>query len=130
MNDPIADMLSRIRNGQQARKRSVRCPRSRMKERVLDVLKSEGFIRGYKSVDIGNNRIDLDIELKYNGTEGVISQIDRMSKPGRRTYYSAKDLPSFHNGLGVVVVSTPNGILSDHQARSENVGGEAICRVF
>ncbi len=130
MNDPIADMLTRVRNGQHAAKRSVLCPYSTHKEKVLDVLKEEGFIRGYKVLDRDNNKKDLDIELKYIDGEGAIKELTRMSKPGRRQYYGSQELPSFHNGLGILIVSTPQGVMTDHRARTKNVGGEAICRVF
>lgn len=130
MNDPISDMLTRIRNGQMAAHKSVTCPWSTHKESILAVLKDEGYIRGFKVVDLDNNKKDLIIELKYNDGEGVIREVTRVSKPGRRQYFGAADLPSFHNGLGVLIVSTPHGVMTDHTARRENVGGEVICKVF
>ena len=130
MNDPIADMLTRIRNGQHAVKRSVRCPFSTHKEKILDVLKEEGFVRGHKVIELDNNKKDLEIELKYIDGEGVIKEMSRLSKPGRRQYFGTQDIPSYHNGLGVLIVSTPQGVMTDHRARQENIGGEAICKVF
>lgn len=130
MNDPIADMLARIRNGQHAGKTVVACPWSTHKVKILDVFQAEGFIRGYKIEDLDNNKKDIKIELKYNDGEGVIKEMSRMSKPGRRQYYASNDIPSYHNGLGIVVISTPNGVMTDFNARQQNVGGEAICRVF
>lgn len=130
MNDPIADMLTRLRNAQGAGHRSTRMPWSTHKVKILDVLKDEGFIRGYKILDLDNNKKDIEAELKYDGTEGVIRSVERVSKPGRRVYKKSSDLPPFHNGLGILVVSTPKGVMTDHQARQQNVGGEVICRVF
>lgn len=130
MNDPISDMLTRIRNGQHAHKSVITCPWSTQNENILSVLKDEGYIRAYKIVDIENNRKNLQIELKYDGSEGVIRHLERVSKPGRRIYKGSKDLPPFHNGLGILIVSTPHGMMSDHKARTENVGGEVICKVF
>ncbi len=130
MSDPIADMLARIRNGQHAARRTILCPWSTHKVNILDVLKEEGFIRGYSIIDLDNNKKDIKIELKYNDGEGVIKEMSRISKPGRRQYFASNDVPSFHNGLGVVIISTPNGVMTDHNARQQKVGGEAICRVF
>ena len=130
MNDPISDMLARIRNGQHAAKTIVPSPWSTVNENILSVLKDEGFIRGYKTVDLDNNKKNLEIELKYDGTKGVIHQLERVSKPGRRFYSKSQNLPPFHNGLGILIVSTPKGMMTDHNARAENVGGEVICRVF
>lgn len=130
MSDPLGDMLTRIRNGQQANKSSIECPYSRLHESVCNVLKDEGFIRAFKAEDRGNNKKVLVIELKYDGGQGVIRQIDRVSKPGCRIYSSVKDMPRFYNGLGILVVSTPNGVMADHKARDENVGGEILCQVF
>lgn len=130
MSDPLGDMLSRIRNGQQANKASIECPYSRLRESVCNVLKDEGFIRGFKAVEQDNNKKALVIELKYAEGQGVIRQIDRVSKPGRRVYSGVKDLPRFYNGLGILVVSTPQGVMADHKARDENVGGEILCQVF
>lgn len=130
MSDPLSDMLTRIRNGQQASKAVVECPYSKLRERVCEVLKDEGFIRGYKIEDLGNNKKALMIELKYSEGRGVIRQIDRVSKPGRRVYTGIKSMPRFYNGLGVLVVSTPKGVMADHKARAANVGGEVLCQVF
>lgn len=130
MSDPLGDMLARIRNGQMANKSVVECPYSKLRENVCAVLKDEGFIRGTKVVDAGNNKKTLQIELKYSEGEGVIRQIDRVSKPGRRVYSNMKSLPRFYNGLGILVISTPKGVLPDHKARAENVGGEILCQVF
>ncbi|HBR67831.1 MAG TPA: 30S ribosomal protein S8 [Rhodospirillaceae bacterium] len=130
MSDPLGDMLTRIRNGQAVRKTSIECPYSRLRESVCNVLKDEGFIRAFKAEDRGNNKKVLVIELKYDGGQGVIRQIDRVSKPGCRIYSSVKDMPRFYNGLGILVVSTPNGVMADHKARDENVGGEILCQVF
>ncbi len=130
MSDPLGDMLTRIRNGQQVNKSSIECPYSHLRESVCNVLKDEGFIRAFKAEDRGNNKKILVIELKYDGGQGVIRQIDRVSKPGCRIYSSVKDMPRFYNGLGILVVSTPNGVMADHKARAENVGGEILCQVF
>jgi small subunit ribosomal protein S8 len=130
MSDPLSDMLARIRNGQMARKAVIECPHSKLRENVCRVLKDEGFIREFKIEDGGNNKRTLVIELKYSEGKGAIHQIDRVSTPGRRIYTSVKDMPRFYNGLGMLVVSTPNGVMADHKARAENVGGEILCRVF
>lgn len=130
MSDPLGDMLTRIRNGQQVNKASIECPYSRLRESVCNVLKDEGFIRAFNAEDRGNNKKVLVIELKYAEGQGVIRQIDRVSKPGCRIYSSVKDMPRFYNGLGILVVSTPNGVMADHKARAENVGGEILCQVF
>lgn len=130
MNDPLGDMLTRIRNGQQAGKDIIECPYSRLQERVCEVLKDEGFIRGYTTEDRGNNKKSLMIQLKYAEGRGAIRQIDRVSKPGRRVYTNVKTMPRFFNGLGVLVVSTPQGVMTDYKARAANVGGEVLCQVF
>lgn len=130
LNDPLGDMLSRIRNAQKAKLKIVQCPHSRLHEKVCDVLKDEGYIRGYTVQDLGNNRKSIEVQLKYAEGEGVIRQIDRISSPGRRIYTSVKDMPRFYNGLGILVVSTPHGVLPDYKARAANVGGEILCRVF
>ncbi|GJL85945.1 MAG: 30S ribosomal protein S8 [Micavibrio sp.] len=130
MSDPLGDMLTRIRNGQQANKTVIECPYSRLRESVCNVLKDEGFIRAFKSEDRDNNKKTLIIELKYAEGQGAIRQIDRVSKPGRRVYSGVNDLPRFYNGLGVLVVSTPQGVMADHKARAENIGGEILCQVF
>ena len=130
MSDPLGDMLARIRNGLHAQKKVIGCPASKLKASVLDVLTQEGFIRGYKVEEQDNNKKEIRIELKYDQGEPVIREMKRISKPGRRIYFGAKDMPHFYNGLGVVVVSTPNGVMSDHDARAQNVGGEVLCQIF
>ncbi len=130
MTDPIGDMLTRIRNGQMARKTSIVTPASKQRERVLDVLEREGFIRGYSRTDYDGGKADLQIELKYYEGEPVIQRIKRISTPGRRIYSSVKDLPRVANGLGISILSTPRGVLSDAEARDANVGGEILAEVF
>ncbi|MCB1531920.1 MAG: 30S ribosomal protein S8 [Alphaproteobacteria bacterium] len=130
MSDQLADMLSRIRNGQMASHKVVECPFSKLKANVCAVLKDEGFIREYKVEDRENNKKVLMIELKYAEGRGVIRQLDRVSKPGRRVYTSMKAMPRFYNGLGILVVSTPQGVMPDYKARAANVGGEVLCQVF
>ena len=130
VNDPIGDMIARIRNAQMRNKSKVSMPGSRQRERVLEVLKSEGYIRGYAAVAHKSGRSELEIELKYFDGEPVIREIERVSKPGRRVYVSVKSLPRINNGLGVAIVSTPKGVMADHDAREANVGGEIICTVF
>lgn len=130
MTDPLGDMLTRIRNGLRARKDTVLAPASKNRQRVLDVLQREGFIRGYERVEQDANKAELMIQLKYHEGDPVIRGIDRVSKPGRRVYSSVRDLPRVHNGLGISIVSTPKGVLSDAEARAENVGGEILCTVF
>ncbi len=130
MTDPIGDMLTRIRNGQRAGKGSVLSPASRLRERVLEVLQREGYIRGYTRTDYDRGKAELSIELKYYEGEPVIQKIKRVSTPGRRVYSSVKDLPTVANGLGVAILSTPKGVMSDSRARTENVGGEILCSIF
>ena len=130
MTDPLADMLTRIRNGQQARKDMVVSPASKLRARVLDVLQREGFIRGYSERDIQPGIRELRIELKYFEGEPAIHHIQRVSTPGRRIYSGVNELPNVRNGLGISIVSTPKGVLSDAEARSQNVGGEVLCQVF
>jgi small subunit ribosomal protein S8 len=130
VTDPLGDMLTRIRNAQLRGKSKVTTPASRMRIRVLDVLQQEGYIRGYAEVDYGRGRSELEIELKYFDGEPVIRQIDRVSTPGRRVYASVDNLPTVYNGLGISILSTPKGVLSDADARAQNVGGEVICTVF
>jgi len=129
MNDPLGDLLTRIRNAQMRNKSKVLSPMSRLRESVLDVLKSEGYIRGYAVVE-KDGRSEIEIELKYFDGEPVIREIERISKPGRRVYTSVKNLPRINNGLGVAIVSTPKGVMADHDARDANVGGEILCTVF
>ena len=130
MSDPLGDMLARIKNGQHAKKSEIRCPASKAKASVLDVLTREGYIRGYSKVDIGSNKTELNIELKYDENVPVIQMLKRVSKPGRRVYSAVKDIPRTNNGLGVTVVSTPKGVMADYEARQNNVGGEVLCQVF
>lgn len=130
MNDPLGDMLTRIRNAQLRRRPKTTTPASNMRTRVLDVLIDEGYIRGYAQVEQKGAHPEIEIELKYNNGEPAIRQIKRVSKPGRRVYSGAKDIPTVANGLGVVILSTPKGVMSDWRAREENVGGEILCNVF
>jgi len=130
MSDPLADMLTRIRNGQRVNKETVSSPASNMRQRVLDVLEREGFIRGYIRAEDGCGKPQINIELKYHDGSPVIREIKRISKPGLRVYSSVADLPRVRNGLGISIVSTPKGVLSDSEARHQNVGGEIICTVF
>ena len=130
MNDPIGDMLTRIRNAQMRGKGDVETPASKLRAWVLDVLADEGYIRGYKKVDGKDGHPALRIELKYYEGTPVIRELKRVSKPGRRVYMGVKDIPQVRQGLGVSIVSTPKGVMSDAAARSQNVGGEVICTVF
>ena len=123
-------MITRIRNGQQARKNAVTAPASKLRENVLNVLQREGYIRGYERYNLRPGVDELRIELKYNEGEPVISKITRVSTPGRRIYAKIKDLPRVYNGLGISILSTPRGVMSDHEARDANVGGEVLCQVF
>ena len=129
-HDPISDLITRIRNAQMRNKSKVSTPGSRMRANVLEVLKSEGYIRGYATLEHAGGRSEIEIELKYADGEPVIREIDRVSKPGRRVYVSAKNLPRVNNGLGISVLSTPKGIMADHAAREANVGGEVLFTVF
>jgi len=130
MNDPLGDMLTRIRNAQMRGKSTVKTPASKLRAWVLDVLAGEGYIRGYEKSDTDNGQGELTISLKYYEGTPVIREIKRVSKPGRRVYMSVKDIPTVRNGLGVSIVSTPKGVMSDAAARSANVGGEVLCTVF
>lgn len=130
MSDPLGDMLTRIRNGQRARKESILSPASKLRVRVLDVLQREGYIRGYNVEDLSQSHKEIRIELKYHEGDPVIREIARVSKPGRRVYSGVGDLPRVLNGLGISIVSTPKGVLSDAEARDKNVGGEVLCTVF
>ncbi|AWV24132.1 SSU ribosomal protein S8P [Roseomonas mucosa] len=130
LSDPLGDMLTRIRNGQRARQSRIVSPASRLRADVLDVLKREGYIRGYSSEDVRPGVRILNIELKYSEGEPVIKEINRVSKPGRRVYAKIKELPKVYNGFGVSILSTPRGVMSDNEARAANVGGEVLCRVF
>jgi small subunit ribosomal protein S8 len=128
LNDPLGDMLTRIRNAQGRGRSTVACPASKLRVHVLEVLQREGYIRGWSEVEKDGHR-QLDIELKYYDGQPVISEIRRISKPGRRVYSAVKDLPQVRNGLGISILSTPKGVMSDNDARSQNVGGEILCRV-
>ncbi len=130
MNDPLGDMLTRIRNAQMRRRPKVSTPASNMRGRVLDVLASEGFIRGYARIEQKDGVPEFEIELKYFNGQPAIRDIKRVSKPGRRVYSPVKDIPMVANGLGVAILSTPKGVMSDARAREENVGGEIICNIF
>jgi len=130
MTDPLGDMLTRIRNGQQARKDSVTAPASKLRTGVHDVLKREGFIRGYSRYELRPGLSEVKIELKYHEGDPVIRQISRVSTPGRRVYSKIKDLSRMYNGLGISILSTPRGVMSDAEARAANVGGEVLCQVF
>jgi len=129
LTDPLGDMLTRIRNGQTARKDSVTTPASKLRVRVLDVLQREGYIRGYSEEMLGAHP-GLRIELKYFEGQPAIKHVARVSKPGRRVYSGSKELPIVRNGLGITIVSTPRGVLSDNEAREQNVGGEVLAEVF
>jgi small subunit ribosomal protein S8 len=129
-NDPLGDMITRIRNAQLRAKSKVSTPGSKLRARVLDVLQTEGYIRGYATVEHSDGRTEFEIELKYFDGTPVIQEIARVSKPGRRVYASVKALPRVHNGLGVAILSTPKGVMADHSAREANVGGEILCTVF
>ena len=130
MTDPLGDMLTRIRNAQMRSKNKVATPASKLRGRVLDVLQEEGFIRGYSQVDYDSGKSEFEIELKYFDGQPVIKELQRVSTPGRRVYSSVRNLPTIHNGLGVAILSTPKGVMSDAKARAENVGGEVLCSVF
>jgi small subunit ribosomal protein S8 len=130
VNDPLGDMLTRIRNAQMRKKGKVSTPGSRLRAHVLDVLESEGYIRGYSTTEFGNGRTEFEIELKYFDDQPVIRQIERVSKPGRRVYAAVDAMPRVANGLGVTIISTPKGVMADHSARENNVGGEVLCKVF
>jgi small subunit ribosomal protein S8 len=130
MNDPLGDMLTRIRNAGMRRKTKVSTPGSRLRANVLEVLKDEGYIRGFSTTDYGNGRTEFEIELKYHEGLPVIREIERVSKPGRRVYSAVAAMPRVANGLGITIVSTPKGVMADHSAREQNVGGELLCRVF
>ena len=130
LSDPLGDMLARIKNGQLRKKESVVMPASRFRGNVLDVLHREGYIRGFKKVEIENNKNEFELELKYVEGEPVIKNISRVSTPGRRVYSKIKDLQRNFDGLGISILSTSKGVLSDNEARTEKVGGEILCKVF
>ena len=130
VNDPVGDLIARINNAQMRKKPKVSTPGSRLRVSVLEVLQSEGYIRGYAKVDHSDGRSELEIELKYFDGEPVIREMSRVSKPGRRVYVAVRNLPRINNGLGVAILSTPKGVMADHDAREANVGGEVLCTVF
>ncbi|MBR3913684.1 MAG: 30S ribosomal protein S8 [Alphaproteobacteria bacterium] len=130
MTDPLGDMLTRIRNGGMAHKSFVTAPASNLRANVLEVLKREGYIRDFESVQVREGVREFKIELKYYEGQPVIKEIQRVSTPGRRVYSKVKDLPRFYNGLGIYVLSTPSDVMSDHEARQANIGGEVLCKVF
>jgi len=130
LSDPLGDLLTRIRNGQQARKGSVKAPASKLRENVLDVLQREGYIRGWSRANVRKGVDELVVELKYHEGGPAIRMIARVSRPGRRVYSKIKDLPKVYNGLGISILSTPRGVMSDAEARAANVGGEVLCKVF
>jgi small subunit ribosomal protein S8 len=130
MSDPLGDMLTRIRNGQRVGKNSVRAPASKLRSNVLEVLQREGYIRGFTLHEERPGVSELEIELKYHDGTPVIQEISRVSKPGRRVYSKLRELPSYYNGLGITILSTPRGVMSDQEARAAHVGGEVLCRVF
>ncbi len=129
LTDPLGDMLTRIRNGQRAKKDSVMTPASKLRANVLEVLKREGYIRGYSEEELAGHA-GLRVELKYFEGQPAIKHVARVSKPGRRVYSGSSELPRVRNGLGIVIVSTPKGVLSDAEARDQNVGGEVLAEVF
>jgi len=130
LSDPLGDMLTRIRNAQRSRQSMCLSPASKLRANVLDVLKREGFIRGFSAEELRPGIARLRIELKYNEGEPVIKEITRVSKPGRRVYSKIAELPRVYAGLGISILSTPRGVMSDAEARAANVGGEVLCRVF
>ena len=129
-SDPLGDLLTRIRNAQKARLSSVQTPASKLRGSVLDVLKREGYIRDYSRSEQQAGTAEFKVELKYHDGEPVIREISRISKPGRRVYSKIADLPRIYNGLGISILSTPRGVMSDNEARAANVGGEVLCRVY
>ena len=130
VSDPLGDMLTRIRNAQMRNRSTVSTPASRLRERVLEVMKEEGYIRGFSRIDYSGGKSEIEIELKYFDGQPVIREIKRVSTPGRRVYSSVRELPTIANGLGVAILSTPKGVMSDSRARQENVGGEVLCSIF
>ena len=130
MNDPISDMLTRIKNAHQRNKAVVRSPVTKIKKQILTILEKEGFIRGHSESTLDDGKIEFNIELKYDRGSPAITEIKRVSKPGRRVYSSVRGLPYFYDGMGISIVSTPQGLMSDSEAREKNVGGEILCKVF
>ena len=130
LSDPLGDMLTRIRNAYGRKKSKVSTPASKLRARVLEVMKSEGYIRDYSQTDFGDGKSEIEIELKYADGSPVLREISRVSKPGRRVYVGSKSIPQVANGLGIAILSTPKGVMADHQAREQNVGGEILCQIF
>ncbi len=130
LTDPLGDLLTRIRNGQAASKQSVKSPASKLRANVLEVLKREGYIRGYTQAEVRPGVSEITVELKYYEGRPVISEISRVSKPGRRVYSGITELPRVANGLGISILSTPRGVMSDAEARAQHVGGEVLCKVY
>jgi small subunit ribosomal protein S8 len=130
VNDPLSDLIARIKNAATRKRSKVLTPASKLRERVLDVLQQEGYIRGYQLLEAPGEHPQFEIELKYFDGQPVIAEIARVSKPGRRVYSSIRDLKPIKNGLGISILSTPKGVMSDNAARDANVGGEVLCRVF
>ena len=130
LSDPIGDMLARIKNAQLRNHKKVELPSSKFKTKIADVLKNEGFIINYKTNEKEGNKLTLEIDLKYSSGSPVIRKIERISKPGRRIFSSAESLPKINNGLGIAIISTPKGVMSDGDARKQKIGGEVICKVF
>ena len=130
MNDPIGDLLARIRNAQMRKRSAVMSPASKLRSWILDVLESEGFIRGYRAVQDLEGKRNLEIDLKYFDGQPVIKELKRISTPGRRVYTGVKNIPRVRQGLGIAIISTPKGVMSDNKARATNVGGEVLCTVF
>ena len=130
LSDPIGDMIARIKNAQLRNKKKIELPSSSFKFKIAEVLKKEGFIIDCKTNERENNKIALEIDLKYNSGSPVISTIERISKPGRRIFSSAESLPKINNGLGIAIISTPKGVMTDIDARKQKIGGEIICKVF
>jgi len=130
LSDPIGEMIARLKNAQVRNHKKVVLPSSKFKAKIADVLKNEGFIIDYKVNENEGNKPDLEIDLKYNYGSPVISEIERVSKPGRRIFSSAESLPKINNGLGIAIISTPKGVMTDVEARKQKVGGEIICKVF
>lgn len=130
MSDPISDMLTRLRNGQSAGKRKVMVPASKLRARILEVLEREGFIAGFTQSEARGGISEIEVSLRYDRGRPVIRGISRVSKPGLRIYSGSKDIPPVNNGLGISIISTPVGVLADHEARERNVGGEILCQVY
>ena len=130
LSDPIGDMIARLKNSQMRSHKKIQLPSSKFKTKIAEILKSEGYIIDYEVKEEKNNKSNLHISLKYNSGNPVISSIERVSKPGRRIFSSADSLPKINNGLGIAIISTPKGVMTDVDARKNNIGGEIICRVF